>query len=180
MRDEEASGAGAAPRLAATVPPARPVGVARADADGPGGDPGGAPGARASGETDGGEVEAIRAQVMWNRPISVVEAQALIRAASSASVREAGGLSGGLPWVGIGHLHDHTVVTPALRGGRLDPAEAPDVRRGRAWVPGTARRARPGGDGAPGVGGARRDRRRHAAPSPPRRGAGVAGRGGRP
>ncbi len=50
-----------------------------------------------SGKTPGGLSEVV-CQVMWNRLISVVEeqAQALVRAAFSASVREAGDLSAGV------------------------------------------------------------------------------------
>lgn len=107
----------------------------------------------------------VRAQIMWNRLISVVEEQAitLIRTAFCTSVREAGDLSAGVfdsqgrmmaqavtgtpghvnsmaesvwhfierfdpnqldpgdvlvtndPWLGTGHLHDITVVTPVFR-----------------------------------------------------------------
>ena len=110
----------------------------------------------------------IRAQIMWNRLIAVVEeqAQTLIRTAFSASVREAGDLSAGVfdlhgrmlaqavtgtpghvnsmavavghflerypvasmregdhyltndPWLGTGHLHDFTLVSPAFHGGQ--------------------------------------------------------------
>jgi N-methylhydantoinase B len=110
----------------------------------------------------------IRAQVMWNRLIAVVEeqAQTLVRTAFSASVREAGDLSAGVfdlggrmlaqavtgtpghvnsmavavghflerypvgqmhagdhyltndPWLGTGHLHDFTLVSPAFRKER--------------------------------------------------------------
>jgi N-methylhydantoinase B len=106
----------------------------------------------------------IRAQVMWNRLIAVVEeqAQTLVRTAFSASVREAGDLSAGVfdlqgrmlaqavtgtpghvnsmaaavghflarypvaqmhagdhyltndPWLGTGHLHDFTLVSPTF------------------------------------------------------------------
>src|SRR4051794_33565384 len=106
----------------------------------------------------------IRAQVMWNRLIAVVEeqAQTLVRTAFSASVREAGDLSAGAfdlqgrmlaqavtgtpghvnsmaaavghflarypiaqmhpgdhyltndPWLGTGHLHDFTLVSPTF------------------------------------------------------------------
>jgi N-methylhydantoinase B len=110
----------------------------------------------------------IRAQVMWNRLIAIVEeqAQTLVRTAFSASVREAGDLSAGVfdlngrmlaqavtgtpghvnsmavavghflarypvaqmragdhyitndPWLGTGHLHDFTLVSPTFHGGR--------------------------------------------------------------
>jgi N-methylhydantoinase B len=110
----------------------------------------------------------IRAQIMWNRLIAVVEeqAQTLLRTAFSASVREAGDLSAGVfdlkgrmlaqavtgtpghvnsmpaavghflarypvermragdhyltndPWLGTGHLHDFTLVSPTFLGGR--------------------------------------------------------------
>jgi len=110
----------------------------------------------------------IRAQVMWNRLIAVVEeqAQTLVRTAFSASVREAGDLSAGVfdlegrmlaqavtgtpghvnsmavavghflarypvaqmragdhyitndPWLGTGHLHDFTLVSPAFHQQR--------------------------------------------------------------
>ncbi len=110
----------------------------------------------------------IRAQIMWNRLIAVVEeqAQTLVRTAFSASVREAGDLSAGVfdlrgrmlaqavtgtpghvnsmavavghflerypvgemragdhyltndPWLGTGHLHDFTLVSPAFLEGR--------------------------------------------------------------
>ncbi len=110
----------------------------------------------------------IRAQIMWNRLIAVVEeqAQTLVRTAFSASVREAGDLSAGVfdlggrmlaqavtgtpghvnsmavavahfldrypivqmragdhyltndPWLGTGHLHDFTLVSPTFYGGR--------------------------------------------------------------
>jgi N-methylhydantoinase B len=110
----------------------------------------------------------IRAQVMWNRLIAVVEeqAQTLVRTAFSASVREAGDLSAGVfdlegrmlaqavtgtpghvnsmaaavghflarypvaqmragdhyltndPWLGTGHLHDFTLVSPTFHGER--------------------------------------------------------------
>ena len=110
----------------------------------------------------------IRAQIMWNRLIAVVEeqAQTLLRTAFSASVREAGDLSAGVfdlkgrmlaqavtgtpghvnsmpaavghflarypvekmragdhyltndPWLGTGHLHDFTLVSPTFIGGR--------------------------------------------------------------
>ena len=110
----------------------------------------------------------IRAQVMWNRLIAVVEeqAQTLIRTAFSASVREAGDLSAGVfdlggrmlaqavtgtpghvnsmavavahflarypvaqmragdhyltndPWLGTGHLHDFTLVSPTFHSDR--------------------------------------------------------------
>ena len=110
----------------------------------------------------------IRAQVMWNRLIAVVEeqAQTLMRTAFSASVREAGDLSAGVfdlkgrmlaqavtgtpghvnsmaaavghflarypveqmragdhyltndPWLGTGHLHDFTLVSPTFLGER--------------------------------------------------------------
>ena len=110
----------------------------------------------------------IRAQIMWNRLIAVVEeqAQTLIRTAFSASVREAGDLSAGVfdlqgrmlaqavtgtpghvnsmavavghflerypaaqmregdhyvtndPWLGTGHLHDFTLVSPTFHQGR--------------------------------------------------------------
>ena len=106
----------------------------------------------------------IRAQIMWNRLIAVVEeqAQTLVRTAFSASVREAGDLSAGVfdlrgrmlaqavtgtpghvnsmavavghflerypvarmragdhyltndPWLGTGHLHDFTLVSPTF------------------------------------------------------------------
>jgi N-methylhydantoinase B len=111
----------------------------------------------------------VRAQVMWNRLIAVVEEQAiaLVRTAFSTSVREAGDLSAGVfdrqgrmiaqavtgtpghvnamaaavghfirtlgednilagdayitndPWLGTGHLHDLTVVSPSFRKGKL-------------------------------------------------------------
>ena len=111
----------------------------------------------------------VRAQVMWNRLIAVVEEQAiaLVRTAFSTSVREAGDLSAGVfdrkgrmiaqavtgtpghvnamaaavghfikaigednifegdayitndPWLGTGHLHDLTMVSPSFRKGRL-------------------------------------------------------------
>ncbi len=110
----------------------------------------------------------IRAQIMWNRLIAVVEeqAQTLVRTAFSASVREAGDLSAGVfdlrgrmlaqavtgtpghvnsmavavghflarypvaqmragdhyltndPWLGTGHLHDFTLVSPTFHRGR--------------------------------------------------------------
>ena len=110
----------------------------------------------------------IRAQVMWNRLIAIVEeqAQTLVRTAFSASVREAGDLSAGVfdlngrmlaqavtgtpghvnsmavavghflarypvaqmragdhyitndPWLGTGHLHDFTLVSPTFHGGQ--------------------------------------------------------------
>jgi N-methylhydantoinase B len=110
----------------------------------------------------------IRAQVMWNRLIAVVEeqAQTLVRTAFSASVREAGDLSAGAfdlqgrmlaqavtgtpghvnsmaaavghflarypvaqmhpgdhyltndPWLGTGHLHDFTLVSPTFHNDR--------------------------------------------------------------
>jgi N-methylhydantoinase B len=110
----------------------------------------------------------IRAQIMWNRLIAVVEeqAQTLLRTAFSASVREAGDLSAGVfdlkgrmlaqavtgtpghvnsmpaavghflarypvekmragdhyltndPWLGTGHLHDFTLVSPTFLGER--------------------------------------------------------------
>jgi len=110
----------------------------------------------------------IRAQIMWNRLIAVVEeqAQTLVRTAFSASVREAGDLSAGVfdldgrmlaqavtgtpghvnsmavavghflarfpvaqmqagdhyltndPWLGTGHLHDFTLVSPTFYRGR--------------------------------------------------------------
>jgi N-methylhydantoinase B len=110
----------------------------------------------------------IRAQIMWNRLIAVVEeqAQTLVRTAFSASVREAGDLSAGVfdlkgrmlaqavtgtpghvnsmavavghfltsypvaqmragdhyltndPWLGTGHLHDFTLVSPAFHRDR--------------------------------------------------------------
>jgi N-methylhydantoinase B len=110
----------------------------------------------------------IRAQIMWNRAIAVVEeqAQTLLRTAFSASVREAGDLSAGLfdlrgrmlaqavtgtpghvnsmaaavehflrrypvsdmrpgdqyltndPWLGTGHLHDFTLVSPTFHAHR--------------------------------------------------------------
>jgi N-methylhydantoinase B len=110
----------------------------------------------------------IRAQIMWNRLIGVVEeqAQTLVRTAFSASVREAGDLSAGVfdlqgrmlaqavtgtpghvnsmavavghilarypvarmragdhyltndPWLGTGHLHDFTLVSPTFHRGR--------------------------------------------------------------
>jgi N-methylhydantoinase B len=110
----------------------------------------------------------IRAQILWNRLIAVVEeqAQTLVRTAFSASVREAGDLSAGVfdldgrmlaqavtgtpghvnsmavavghflarypaarmrpgdhyltndPWLGTGHLHDFTLVSPAFHDGR--------------------------------------------------------------
>jgi N-methylhydantoinase B len=110
----------------------------------------------------------IRAQVMWNRLIAVVEeqAQTLVRTAFSTSVREAGDLSAGVfdlegrmlaqavtgtpghvnsmavavthflerypvaqmqagdhyltndPWLGTGHLHDFTLVSPAFYRGQ--------------------------------------------------------------
>jgi N-methylhydantoinase B len=109
----------------------------------------------------------IRAQVMWNRLLAVVEeqAQTLVRTAFSASVREAGDLSAGAfdlqgrmlaqavtgtpghvnsmaaavghflarypvaqmqpgdhyltndPWLGTGHLHDFTLVSPTFHNG---------------------------------------------------------------
>jgi N-methylhydantoinase B len=111
----------------------------------------------------------VRAQVMWNRLISVVEEQAvvLVRTAFSTSVRESGDLSAGVfdrkgrmiaqavtgtpghvnamaaavshfireigeknifegdayitndPWLGTGHLHDFTMVSPSFRKGKL-------------------------------------------------------------
>jgi N-methylhydantoinase B len=110
----------------------------------------------------------IRAQIMWNRAIAVVEeqAQTLLRTAFSASVREAGDLSAGVfdlrgrmlaqavtgtpghvnsmaaavehflrrypvaqmrpgdhyltndPWLGTGHLHDFTLVSPTFHAHR--------------------------------------------------------------
>jgi N-methylhydantoinase B len=110
----------------------------------------------------------IRAQIMWNRLIAIVEeqAQTLLRTAFSASVREAGDLSAGVfdlegrmlaqavtgtpghvnsmpaavghflarypvekmragdhyltndPWLGTGHLHDFTLVSPTFLGER--------------------------------------------------------------
>jgi N-methylhydantoinase B len=110
----------------------------------------------------------IRAQIMWNRLIAVVEeqAQTLVRTAFSASVREAGDLSAGVfdlegrmlaqavtgtpghvnsmavavghflarypvarmragdhyltndPWLGTGHLHDFTLVSPTFHRDR--------------------------------------------------------------
>jgi len=113
-------------------------------------------------------LERIRAQVMWNRLIGVVEeqAQTLVRTAFSASVREAGDLSAGVfdlngrmlaqavtgtpghvnsmavavghflarypaatmregdhyltndPWLGTGHLHDFTLVSPTFHRHR--------------------------------------------------------------
>ena len=118
--------------------------------------------------TDDAAVARIRAQVMWNRLIAVVEeqAQTLVRAAFSPSVREAGDLSAGVfdlrgrmlaqavtgtpghvnsmaisvghflerypvaemadgdhyitndPWLGTGHLHDFTLVSPSFLDGR--------------------------------------------------------------
>ncbi len=118
--------------------------------------------------TDDAAVARIRAQVMWNRLIAVVEeqAQTLVRAAFSPSVREAGDLSAGVfdlrgrmlaqavtgtpghvnsmaisvghflkrypvaemadgdhyitndPWLGTGHLHDFTLVSPCFLDGR--------------------------------------------------------------
>ncbi|MFQ5954582.1 MAG: hydantoinase B/oxoprolinase family protein [Kiloniellales bacterium] len=118
--------------------------------------------------TDDAAVARIRAQVMWNRLIAVVEeqAQTLVRAAFSPSVREAGDLSAGVfdldgrmlaqavtgtpghvnsmaisvghflerypvadmadgdhyitndPWLGTGHLHDFTLVSPTFLDGR--------------------------------------------------------------
>ncbi len=111
----------------------------------------------------------VRAQVMWNRLIAVVEEQAvaLVRTAFSTSVRESGDLSAGVfdrqgrmiaqavtgtpghvnamaaavghfikaigednifegdayitndPWLGTGHLHDLTMVSPSFRKGKL-------------------------------------------------------------
>ncbi len=111
----------------------------------------------------------VRAQVMWNRLIAVVEEQAvvLLRTAFSTSVRESGDLSAGVfdrrgrmiaqavtgtpghvnamaaavghfirvigddnifegdayitndPWLGTGHLHDFTMVSPSFRKDKL-------------------------------------------------------------
>ena len=117
----------------------------------------------------GAHVADVRAQVMWNRLIAVVEEQAvaLVRTAFSTSVRESGDLSAGVfdkqgrmiaqavtgtpghvnamaaavghfiriigmenifegdayitndPWLGTGHLHDLTMVSPSFRNGKL-------------------------------------------------------------
>ncbi len=114
-------------------------------------------------------IAVVRAQVMWNRLIAVVEEQAvvLLRTAFSTSVRESGDLSAGVfdrrgrmiaqavtgtpghvnamaaavghfirvlgednifegdayltndPWLGTGHLHDFTMVSPSFRNGKL-------------------------------------------------------------
>ena len=117
----------------------------------------------------GHAVADVRAQVMWNRLIAVVEEQAvaLVRTAFSTSVRESGDLSAGVfdrrgrmiaqavtgtpghvnamaaavghfireigqenifegdayitndPWLGTGHLHDLTMVSPSFHKGKL-------------------------------------------------------------